>query len=637
MVMLYLLLLCVANAAPLPPPPAMAPHPRLVLTPERLSTLREAVSAGGDAAAFALSLKAHADWSLTQPPVPRGQAGASGVLIQVRNSMDILLTTAAQAALTDGVQHGNVYFERALQEALNLCVNWSDWNTVQHALDTGEALAATGLAYDWLYPGLTPSERATLLSGIVSQGLAPYRKYIPNRTTFWWVNNTINWNCVCSAGGVAAVFALQGDAGFPAWAWQEVAAPLVEGVAPCIGAYHADSSWEEGPGYWNYASKYNVWLFGALDSVLGSTLGLSDIPGVAHAARFPLYSAGAQVLTAPLSSSTFNWADAGEGYVWSPFAQWWGGAFGEAAATYAARAGTLAVGTVAKVLNGFAWGGFAEALAFYSPLGDASDVQALPTATLFSFISMGVFRGPWLAPLALQTYAGFKGGDSSWNHNHLDLGSFVLDVNGTRLACDMGADNYALPGYFNDKVRWSYYRLNSRGHNVVLFGNASQAFPAQAHVTAFSNTSATLDLSAPYAAAVASAQRVFTSLNDTRALLVADSFVYHPQLAAAAAPANLTWQLHTRTTPTLLSQYTVSLSARDGTAGLLAYLPHRSTCPSFVGFTLTSLAPLLPPPYDSAAGLTRIDAVVASPAQPGSQCTQLTFALGEQELVAALT
>jgi hypothetical protein len=41
---------------------------------------------------------------------------------------------------------------RAEREALNLCVTWPDWNTVQHALDTGEALLATGLAYDWARP-----------------------------------------------------------------------------------------------------------------------------------------------------------------------------------------------------------------------------------------------------------------------------------------------------------------------------------------------------------------------------------------------------------------------------------------------------------------------------------------------------
>ena len=644
MKMLRTLLACAMAAAAcaqvLPPPPALQPHPRLLLTPARLAALQASIAAGGDAAAIAGLLKQHADWALAQPPVPRGQAGASGVLIPVRNSMDLLLTSAAQAAL-EGGGHGNVYFERALVEARNLGGNWSSWNTEQHALDTGEALQAMGLAYDWLYAGLTTSERTELVGYITVQGLTPYKKYI-GTSTFWWMNNTINWNCVCSAGGVTAVFAIQGDAGAPEWAWNDIAAPLVAGVGPCVGAYHADSSWEEGPSYWGYASMYNAFLFSALNNVLNSTLGLADLPGVAHAARFPLYTTGAQALTAPRSASTFNWADAGQGFVWAPFAQWWSGAFGERAAGYFARAATLAVGPGA--LHGFAWASFVEALAYFDPLGSAADVLALPRAVQFPYINMGVFRGPWLAAKEGQTYAGFKGGDSAWNHNHLDLGSFVYDCNGTRFAADMGADNYALPGYFDDKVRWSYYRLNSRGHNVVLLDNSSQPFPATAAITAFNasgaapvDAAARVDLTLAYAAHARAASRTLVSLNDTRALLIVDEWSWGGG-GGGAAPRNLTWQLHTAAAATVLPppQAGVALLARDGSRALLALLPAQSACPSLAGVSVTDLAPLLPPPFDSAAGYLRIDALALAPAQGGAQCTRLAFALGEEGLVQAM-
>ncbi len=94
-------------------------------------------------------------------------------------------------------------------------------------------------------------------------------------------------SCVCTSGGVIAALSLQGEPGAPSYLWDGIAAPLVAGVAPCVGAYNADSSWEEGPAYWGYASKYNTWLFAALNDVFGSTLGLSALPGVSHAARFP--------------------------------------------------------------------------------------------------------------------------------------------------------------------------------------------------------------------------------------------------------------------------------------------------------------------------------------------------------------
>ena len=138
---------------------------------------------------------------------------------------------------------------------------------------------------------------------------------------FWWVNNTINWNCVCSGGGIVAVLAIQGEVDAPTWAWDEVLSPLVGGVPPCVGAYHRDSSWEEGPAYWGYASKYNVWMMAGLQSVLNTTHGLADIPGVPMAARFPIYSTGAGALTG--QGLMYDWADAHDGQQWAPFAQWW--------------------------------------------------------------------------------------------------------------------------------------------------------------------------------------------------------------------------------------------------------------------------------------------------------------------------
>jgi hypothetical protein len=143
---------------------------------------------------------------------------------------------------------------------------------------------------------------------------------------------------------------------------------------------------------------------------------------------------GAQALTGGASAQQFNWADAGAGADWAPFASWWSIAFSERAAGFFAREQTLARGPGQLHALG-AWGGFAEALAFYDAQGTAADVAALPRAVVYDFANVGVFRGPWLAPKAAQTYAGFKGGNSKWNHNHLDLGSFVYGARCAWLRC----------------------------------------------------------------------------------------------------------------------------------------------------------------------------------------------------------
>lgn len=222
---------------------------------------------------------------------------------------------------------------------------------------------------------------------------------------------------------------------------------ISESPLPCPPIHHNSSparcSWREGPAYWGYASKYNVWLFEALASVFGSSLGLTDIPGVAGAARFPLYSTGAGALAG--TALMYNWADAATAQEWSPFAQWWGGApFADAAAGYWSRLGSLNLGPGA--IQSSAWGGFVESLAFFNASGSVSDILALPTSKLYDEINVGMFRSAWDAPPAAQHFLSFKGGDSSYNHNHLDLGSFVFDYSGARFAEDLGSDNYEVCG-----------------------------------------------------------------------------------------------------------------------------------------------------------------------------------------------
>ena len=403
-----------ALALALPPLPPLAPHPRLVLTPKRLAAARAEIAGGGDAAAFGAALFAHADWALTRPPTPRGKPDATGVLMPVRAALDIMLTSAAAAALngTCGVSRGAPYFERALREVNQLCFNWSapnetDWNFVAHALDAGEASFAVGLAYDWLWPALSGGERAGILAALVAHGLGQYAKYLPDKSIAWWRNNSINWNCVCSTGGVVGSLAIAGDAGAPGWLLGGVVAPLVAGVVPCVAAVHEDSSWTEGPGYWGYANKYNAWLFSALLDTFNSTLGLEALPGVVRAARFPLYMAGANAITRANASLTWDWADSHAPPLWQPFMSFWGGAFDERAAAFASRVTSRAVAP--QFVRSPAWGGFVEATAFFDARGTAADVQALPTAALYDYAQLGVFRSPWLAPT--QNYIGFKGGD----------------------------------------------------------------------------------------------------------------------------------------------------------------------------------------------------------------------------------
>jgi hypothetical protein len=109
---------------------------------------------------------------------------------------------------------------------------------------------------------------------------------------------------------------------------------------------------------------------------------------------------------------------------------------------------------------------------WYNPKGTESDVAKTPLAKKFSGIQdICMMRTAWNDPDA--AFLGFKGGNNRANHGHLDIGSFIYEVNGVRWAVDLGTDDYNLPGYFGNK-RWDYYRLNNRSHNTLVIDDKIQ-------------------------------------------------------------------------------------------------------------------------------------------------------------------
>lgn len=164
-----------------------------------------------------------------------------------------------------------------------------DWNPWAHALDTAEMMASVGLTLDWLYDYADSNTRQVLQTAILEKGLTPWRLGLQNGS-WWWLNNTINWNAVCAGGGIIGALAVADVA--PSWVWDEVATAMLTSIPSCIGAYSSEGSWMEGVGYWGYASKYAVLTMASLSSALNTTYGLAQLPGVDVAGRFPIFSTG---------------------------------------------------------------------------------------------------------------------------------------------------------------------------------------------------------------------------------------------------------------------------------------------------------------------------------------------------------
>ena len=442
-------------------------HPRLFATAERFAWLKQQIASNptGQPAQWYASIFATATNLLNTnnyPPVVFNLDIRSQILTQSRT----VKARMYQLGLAWKISGDTNIAERAWIE-LNAAGNFPDWNPVNSFLDTAEMTAAVAVGYDWFYEYWNTNRANFLITNIVTKGLlAGLTNYQKN--VGWSQPSGNNWNLVCNGGLTVGALAVGTNS--------PIASAVLTNAIPSCSAvmqhYLADNgAWYEGPGYWDYACDYNFRMCSSLQSALGSDYGISTTNGYFNAGLFAvlLDSAGAR---------NFNFSDAGSGLAGAsqgPYMMWWARRFNVPA--YAAYQRT---NNTADALSALWWDGRGG-----DPVSEniGSDILFVgPTLNNANYLSqnVGVFRSSWGD--ANETFLAFKGGNNGASHGDLDAGTFVLEALGNRWAVDLGADNYALTGYFDTNPnsatnRWDYYRMRAEGQNTLVInpGNGPDA------------------------------------------------------------------------------------------------------------------------------------------------------------------
>ncbi|MCX6925073.1 MAG: heparinase II/III family protein [Verrucomicrobia bacterium] len=470
--------------------------------------MKQQIAANAQLKCWHTNLQSEAQALLSKPPSRYEIPDGLRLLATSRRVLQRVYTLALLNRL-DGDPH---YIERAWQE-LAAATKFPDWNP-RHFLDTAEMTHAFAIGYDWLYDAWTPEQRATLREAMVEKGLKPALKLYRAQT--WWTTAHHNWNQVCNGGiGMGALALAEVE---PELAG-EILHDALESIQLAMAEFAPDGAWKEGPGYWNYATDYNVVFLAGLQTALGRDFGLSRIGAFEQTGLFPLY------LTGPLGR-TFNYADGGDNTLFAPQMFWLARRFKQPVlAWYERRA------TSPSALD----------LLWFDPEGSSPKAAGLPLDKYFRGAEVAVLRSDWDNPKAV--FVGFKAGDNKANHSHLDLGSFVFDAAGVRWAMDLGADNYNLPGYFGGQ-RWNYYRLRAEGQNTLVINpgeGPDQDLAARAQIIRFESGTersfAIADLTPAYAK---NARRVWRGI----ALLDRDKVLVQDEIQAGK-PIELWWFMHT--------------------------------------------------------------------------------------------
>ena len=509
-------------------------HPRLLIDQAGFEELGRRVKTDAVLKEWDKRLARDAEKILTAP-LPRHEIpDGLRLLATSRRVLDHTYTLALTFRL-----HGQRRYAERLWQEMETVAAFPDFNP-KHFLDTAEMTHALAIAYDWLYDTWTEAQRTTIRQAIVRHGLKPGLKVYQSGS--WWPRCDHNWNQVCNGGMTIGALAIGDEE--PELAGQILHNALAS-VPLAMRSYAPDGAWGEGPGYWGYATTYNVLMLAALDSALGTDFGLSKSEGFAETGLFPLY------MTGP-TGRAFNFEDSGERVGRADALFWLARRFEQPAlAWFAASEGRPS----------------AAAMLWYRQPGQDPQAAGLPLDKHWRKVEVVTMRTRWNDPKAM--FVGIQAGSNRVNHNHLDLGSFVLDAQGQRWAIDLGGDDYNLPGYFG-RDRYTYYRLRAEGHNTLVLnpGQGPDQDPgATARISRFESRPeravAVADLTPAYAKHAESVQRGIALLRQG-AVLVQDE-------VQASRPVDFWWFMHTPATVALADDGRTA-TLKQGQATLTARL-----------------------------------------------------------------
>ena len=410
-------------------------HPRLLANAADFERLKSAVQTNETLKGWYGNVQHRANVILNEAPSKYEIPDGLRLLATSRRVMNRIYDLGMAYRLTGDKK----FAERAWSE-LKAAGEFKDWNT-RHFLDTAEMSHAFGIGYDWFYDYWTAEQRVFLKGALIEKGLKPTLAL--HRKHGYWTVMTHNWNQVCNGGTGMGALAIADEE--PVLCSELLHDALVSIQLPMV-RFAPDGAWDEGPGYWNYATFYNVTFLAGLESALGTDFGLSQIPGFSECGTFPFY------MSSP-NGHQFDFADCHDGRDGDmPQLFWLAKKFNRP--EYAAFGQQVA-------------GGSAQEMIWYVPSSPEA-LSRLPLDKYFRSAEVVTMRSDLKDPNAVCV--SFKAGRNFANHAHLDIGSFVLDALGERWALDLGSDDYNLPGYFDfhSNKRWMYYRLRAEGHNTLL-------------------------------------------------------------------------------------------------------------------------------------------------------------------------
>ena len=304
----------------------------------------------------------------------------------------------------------------------------------------------------WLGDAIPAATRKKVYSEIDRRTFQPHLAHARGERKLrehWWFHGGNNWNSVCNSCVVRAALAIVPD--------RRLRAEFVlhaEGSVPyALAGYTDDGYCSEGMGYWNYGYGHHLTMGLSLRAATGGKVDLFSDPKTKTVMK---YAYGFQLQ----DGKSPHFADGGGNpspvllalgrQVWPDL---------------------VSTAALASPVFGFDTAQFSLRAFGQEPAPCAPTMDVLPARTWFPDAQVLISRRP--DPRGkLDWSIAIKGGHNAELHNHNDVGSYAIMMDGVEMCGDPGGEVYTRRTFSKD--RYVSKVLNSYGHPVPVVGGQLQ-------------------------------------------------------------------------------------------------------------------------------------------------------------------
>lgn len=267
----------------------------------------------------------------------------------------------------------------------------------------------------------------------------------PIRRLHWWQQTTNNWNAVCTAGTTGVIPCTVDSRRDRA----EAVASALDNTTRFLAGFTADGYCSEGLGYWGYGFGHFAVLRQMLREQTAGKIDLLDSDKACAAAKFPLNS---------------HMLDG----VWPAFAD--ASPHGKPGNDLMAYLGQQPAPKQPDAADGglMYW----TMIALFTPNAGARKDPVAEHARRTYFDQGGVLIVRPNDNTKRRFAAALKAGHNDEHHNHNDVGSFVVALDGKALILDPGSMVYTADTF--SSRRYTFAIMNSYGHSVPVVNGKLQ-------------------------------------------------------------------------------------------------------------------------------------------------------------------